>query len=149
MSTPTEAVESASNSLRIADAKPPPKAKFGRSKATNHKDLLPHIADGRQAQARRFRDLVRSMISDAGGVENCTEVRLGLIRRLAAATVLSEEIEGKAVNGEVIDLGAFCQLASTTVRLATRLGIERVPRNVGPSLSDVIRQDWGGDHDRT
>jgi hypothetical protein len=81
------------------------------------------------------------MISDAGGVENCTEIRLGLIRRLAAATVLSEEIEGKAVNGEPVDLGAFCQLASTTVRLATRLGVGRVPRDVSPSLADIIRAD--------
>jgi hypothetical protein len=140
MSTTTEVVESA---LDMSPASSPPvssKAKNGRSRATNHRDLLPHIADGRHAQARRFRDLVRSMISDAGGVENCTEIRLGLIRRLAAATVLSEEIEGKAVNGEPVDLGAFCQLASTTVRLATRLGVERVPRNVGPSLADYLQQ---------
>jgi hypothetical protein len=140
MSTATEVVESA---LDMPSASPSPvssKAKNGRSRATNHRDLLPHIADGRQAQARRFRDLVRSMISDAGGVENCTEIRIGLIRRLAAATVLSEEIEGKAVNGEPVDLGAFCQLASTTVRLATRLGVERVPRNVGPSLADILRE---------
>jgi hypothetical protein len=107
------------------------KAKNGRARSTNHRDLLPHIADGRAPQARRFRDLVRSMISDAGGVENCTEVRLGLIRRLAAATVLSEEIEGRAVNGEPVDIGTFCQLASTTVRIAQRLGLdERVPRDV-------------------
>src|SRR5262249_52835449 len=105
----------------------------GRSRTTNHRDLLPHITDGRLPQARRFRDLVRSMIADAGGVENCSEVRLGLIRRLAAATVISEEIEGKAVNGEPIDIGEFCQLASTTVRLAQRLGVERIPREVGPT----------------
>ena len=37
-----------------------------------------------------------------------------------------EGSEAKAVNGEPIDLGAFCQLASTTVRLATRLGVERI-----------------------
>jgi hypothetical protein len=96
------------------------KAKHGRSAATNHRDLLPHIADGRQAQARRFRDLVRSMITDAGGISNCTEIRLGLIRRLAAATVLSEELEGKAVNGEAVDI--------TT------------PRDVSPSLADILRE---------
>jgi hypothetical protein len=83
------------------------------------------------------------MISDAGGVECCTEIRLGLIRRLAAATVLSEEIEGKAVNGEPVDVGTFCQLASTTVRLAQRLGIERVPRDVSPSLAEYLSQAHG------
>src|SRR5215831_21284511 len=97
------------------DGKPLPnangKAKHGRARATNHRDLLPHIADGRLPQARRFRDLVRAMIADAGGVEYCSEIRIGLIRRLAAATVLSEDIEAKAVNGEIIDIATFCQLA--------------------------------------
>ena len=59
-----------------------------------------------------------------------SEVRLGLVRRLAAATVLSEEVEAAVVNGERIDVSIFCQLASTTVRLAQRLGIERIPRTV-------------------
>src|SRR6516162_8430433 len=92
-----------------------------------------------RSKARRFRDLVRAMINEAGGLENCTEVRLGLIRRLAAATVLSEEIEGKAVNGEAVDIGTFCQLASTTVRLAMRLGIERIPREVVPDPLQYAR----------
>jgi hypothetical protein len=114
-------------------------AKNGRSKATNHRDLLPRIADGRATQARRFRDLVRAFIADAGGIEACSEVKLGLARRLAAATVLSEELEIKAVNGEPVDIGTFCQLASTTVRLSQRLGVERVARDIGPSLSDILR----------
>src|SRR5262249_4034587 len=100
---------------------PGAKAKNGRSRASNHRDLLPLIKDGRHSAARRFRDLIRAFISDAGGVENCSEIRLGMLRRLAAATVLSEELEGKAVNGEPVDVATFCQLASTTVRLAARL----------------------------
>ena len=55
--------------------------------------------------------------------------------------MLSEELEGKAVNGQQVDIGTFCQLASTTVRLAQRLGIERVPREVGPTLGDLLRHD--------
>jgi hypothetical protein len=62
------------------------------------------------------------------------------MRRLAAATVICEELEGKAVNGEPLDLSTFCQLASTTVRLASRLGVERVPRDVTPSLSEILQQ---------
>jgi hypothetical protein len=75
---------------------PGAKAKNGRSRASNHRDLLPHVADGRASAARRFRDLVRAFTSDAGGVENCSEIRLGMLRRLAALTVMSEEIEGRA-----------------------------------------------------
>jgi hypothetical protein len=128
----------ADSGLSVSDNK----AKHGRSKATNHKDLLPKINDGRHTQARRFRDLVRQIVADQGGDANCSEVKIGLARRLAAATVLSEEIEGKVVNGEPISIADFCQLASTTVRLATRLGVERVPRDISPTLADAIRQNW-------
>jgi hypothetical protein len=141
METATEPVEMLSGSgLALADQTVARRAKHGRSRATNHRDLLPYVKDGRLTEARRFRDLVRSMISDSGGVENCTEVRLGLIRRLAAATVMSEELEGQAINGEPVDIGTFCQLASTTVRLAQRLGIERVPKDITPSLTDILRE---------
>jgi hypothetical protein len=42
--------------------------KNGHAQATNHRDLLPHITHGRATQARRFRDLVRAFITDAGGL---------------------------------------------------------------------------------
>jgi hypothetical protein len=116
--------------------------KHGRAAATNHKDLLPNVKDGRERQARRFRDVVRQLIADAGGIENCSEVKLGLVRRLAAATVLSEDLEGQAINGEPVSISEFCQLASTSVRLATRIGIERVARDVGSSLGDLLRRDF-------
>jgi hypothetical protein len=144
------AVEAWNQGLNMPPTSPPSasgKAKSGRARATNHRDLLPRVTDGRAPQARRFRDLVRSMISDAGGVENCTEVRLGLIRRLAAATVLSEEIEGKAVNGQVVNINEFCQLASTTVRLASRLGLRREPRQVEETLGEYLFKHGVGAED--
>jgi hypothetical protein len=129
----------ADSSLPVAATPTNSKAKNGRARATNHRDVLPHIKDGRQTQARRFRDLVRALVSDSGGIANCSEIRLGMIRRLAAATVLSEDLETKAVNGEPIDVSTFCQLASTTVRLAQRLGIERIARDVGvPTLANYL-----------
>jgi hypothetical protein len=46
------------------------------------------------------------------------------------------------INGEAVDISTLCTLASTTVRLSQRLGLERVPRDAGPTLADVIREDW-------
>jgi hypothetical protein len=70
-------MESALNmSADSAPQIPVAKRTNGRARATNHRDALPHIKDGRQTQARRFRDLVRAFISDAGGIENCSEVKL-------------------------------------------------------------------------
>jgi hypothetical protein len=53
-----------------------------RSRLSNHTDVLPNL-DGRSAGARRFRDLVSSFIADMGGVQNCSEIKLALLRRLA------------------------------------------------------------------
>jgi hypothetical protein len=86
--------------------------------------------DGRSATERRFRDLVNAFIADMGGLDRCSEIRLGLPRRLAATTVQAEMLEAHMVNGEAIDIATLCTLASTTVRLSQRLGLERRTRNV-------------------
>src|SRR6476661_125380 len=108
-----------------------------RSAVTNHKDMLPGL-DGRSAMARRFRDLVNAFVADMGGLDRCSEVRLGLVRRLAATTVQAEMLEAEMVNGGAIDIATLCTLASTTVRLSQRLGLERRARNTTPSLSEYL-----------
>ena len=42
------------------------------------------------------------------------------------------------VNGEAIDIATLCTLASTTVRLSQRLGLERRTRDVTPSLNQYL-----------
>ncbi|MGE4255923.1 MAG: hypothetical protein AB7E84_12065 [Xanthobacteraceae bacterium] len=118
----------ASRNLTVAPKIAANKAK-GRSKTSNHQDYLPGL-DGRSSAARRFRDLVNAFVIDQGGIENCSEIKFGLLRRLAAATVQSELLEARMVNGEQVDVATLCTLASTTVRISSRLGIERVPKEV-------------------
>src|SRR5246500_810037 len=108
-----------------------------RSAVTNHTDLLPGL-DGRSASARRFRDLVTAFVVDMGGLDRCSEIRLGLLRRLAATTVQAEMLEARMVNGEAIDIAILCTLASTTVRLRQALGLERRTRDVTPSLGQYL-----------
>ena len=110
-----------------------------RSRVTNHADLLPGVK-GTSSGARRFRDLVNSFIADMGGPDRCSDIKLGLLRRLAAVTVQAEMLEAKMVNGEQVDIGMLCTLASTTVRLSQRLGLERVAKDVGMTLADYLRQ---------
>jgi hypothetical protein len=117
-----------------------PRHKKARSKITNHQDLLPGL-DGRSSAARRFRDLVSAYIVDMGGLDQCSEVKLGLLRQLAAVTVQAELLAAQMVNGVPVDIPTLCQLASTTVRLSTRLGIERIAKNIGPSFGDLLRDD--------
>jgi hypothetical protein len=56
----------------------------------------------------------------------------------AATTVQAEMLEARMVNGEAIDIATLCTLASTTVRLSQRLGLERRARNVTPSVGQYL-----------
>src|SRR5580765_8858967 len=123
-------IEATSSALRELPART-------RSAVSNHKDLLPGL-DGRSATARRFRDLVNAFVADMGGLDRCSEVRLGLVRRLAATTVQAEMLEARMVNGDAIDIATPCTLASTTGRLSQRLGLERRARNVTPSVTQYL-----------
>src|SRR5262245_24769834 len=116
-----------------------PRAPALRARITNHKDLLPGL-DGRTSAARRFRDLVSSYIADMGGIDRCSEIKLGLLRRLAAATMQAELLEARMVHGEQIDVGRPCTLGSTTGRIASRLGVERRAKNDTPSVKDYLEQ---------
>jgi hypothetical protein len=108
-----------------------------RSRVTNGQELLPGI-DGRSLQARRYRDLVANLVSDAGGIEIIAEARLQLIRRFSALAVLAENLEAKIAMGEDINLAEHCVIGSTLVRLASRLGINRNSKNVTPVLRDYL-----------
>jgi hypothetical protein len=100
-----------------------------RARVTNHRDALPGL-DGRSASARRYRDFINSFITDLGGLDAISEIKLGLLRRLAATTIQAELVEARMVNGEQIDVAVLCTLASVTVRLSQRLGLERVARPI-------------------
>jgi hypothetical protein len=102
-----------------------------RSRLTNGTALLPDI-DGRSAIARRFKDIASRILADQGGADQCSETRVQLVRRFAAAAVLAEQMESRLANGEQIDIQQHALLCSTLTRLAQRIGIERRARDVTP-----------------
>jgi hypothetical protein len=114
--------------------------RFGRSKVSNSPDLLLG-KDARSVTARRFRDLVTQLLADAGGVENCSTAKILLLRRLAACSVLAEMMEARAVDGEDVNIGEICTLASTTVRLTARVGLSRHKKNITPTLDAYMEED--------
>jgi hypothetical protein len=99
--------------------------------------VLPGI-DGRTLVARRYREVAAAILVDQGGGDRCSEARKQLIRRFAAAAVLAEQLESRLVNGEAIDIQEHATLSSILVRLASRIGINRIPKEVTPDLLDYI-----------
>jgi hypothetical protein len=109
-----------------------------RSRVSNGKVILPGLIDGRSEIARRYRDISSAIVTDMGGADHCSESRKQLIRRFSAAAVLAEQMESKLANGEEIDAGVHCQLSSTMVRIAHRIGIARIPRDAGTLDNDDV-----------
>ena len=99
-----------------------------RSRVTNHKDLLPDV-DGRTTIARRYRDIMAAVIVDQGGLDHLSEARLQF-RRFTACACLAENMEARLARGEALDLGEYSTLTSTMVRVAQRIGINRMARPV-------------------
>ena len=112
-----------------------------RSRVTCGKCLLP-LVDGRSLLALRYRDIVARLVVDQGGDDRAgddlPEARLQLIRRFAGCCVLAEQIEAKLVVEEPIKPEEYSQLISSLVRVASRIGLDRVPKNITPSLRQYL-----------
>ena len=109
----------------------------GRSALSNGTITLPET-DNRLRSVRRYRDLVRAIVADQGGEDRLSETRRTLIRRFAAGAVFAEQIEAKFAAGEEISSADWAVIASTLVRIAQRIGIDRRAKDITPSLRDVM-----------
>jgi hypothetical protein len=115
----------------------------GRSRVTNGNVLLPGI-DGRSVWARRCRDVIDLHLSDLGGADNLSEAEKSIVRRCAALTVELEHLEFLfATNGEAApeQLMLYQTCANSLRRHLETIGIKRRPRDVGPSLGDMLRSE--------
>jgi hypothetical protein len=107
------------------------------SRASNGGDVLANVK-GRLASVRRYRDIIRALMADQGHAAQCSEVRKQLFRRFAAAAVLAEQLEARYARGEEIDIAAHALLASTMVRIARCIDIDRPAKNTTRSLRDYL-----------
>jgi hypothetical protein len=148
MDDPNTIRQNGAESVNIPQATPKPQAArpklsprsvTNRSRISNGQEILPGV-DQRLAIARRYRDLVAQIAIDQGGPDRCSETRMQLIRRFASGAVLAEALEARLARGENVDISEYALLSSTLVRLANRIGIERVARDISPTLSDILRR---------
>jgi hypothetical protein len=78
-----------------------------RSRVTNGTELLRNI-DGRSPLARRFRDVLRGLLVE---FDVDTEAGHILLRQATFLTLLSEQLQTRIVNGEIIDTRVVVNLA--------------------------------------
>jgi hypothetical protein len=93
------------------------------------------------AWARRFHDLVLGHVADAGGRPLLSEAQFALCKRAAGLECELEQMEGRMSQGVEVDLDRYGRAASHLRRILETLGLERKPKQIGPTLGDLLRQD--------
>jgi hypothetical protein len=107
---------------------------FGRKKRFKRapRDLVP--IDKASAAARFFAKMVREIEVDlgAGSRRNLSRIECELVRAFAGAATQLRYLNHQVLLGEgsEIDLAGFSQLASTMLRIGSRLGTERRGKQV-------------------
>jgi hypothetical protein len=93
----------------------------------------------RQNRARKqFDAIARGIASDLGGESRLSTVQKQLVEAFAGAAIHVHDKNARLLLGEEVDLVEHCQAISTLVRVAQRIGLHRVARNITPHLSDYL-----------
>jgi hypothetical protein len=119
----------------------------GRSAVTNGKRL--HVVKtGDVKWARRFRDILAEILSDMGGHDSgLSEAQRQLARRCTTIAIACERMEGEAAAGNEINLEVYGALTDRLGRCFQRLGLKRQPRDVTPTLADLLHAPADEDTD--
>ena len=86
-----------------------------------------------------YAKLVRDVEADLGGRRHLSRIESELIRGFAGSA-RCQYMNVQVALGEIseIDLGGYATLASTMLRIGSRLGLRRVPRDVTPNLDQYL-----------
>lgn len=93
--------------------------------------------DGRTKARRQFDAIVNAIASDLGGANRLSTVQSHLIEGFAGAAVIVHDLNAKMLLGKQVDLLQYGSAVSTLVRLASRVGLGRVAKDI-PPLRDYL-----------
>jgi hypothetical protein len=110
-----------------------------RSKrATKPQLLMRSRLDGRTNAAKYFDQLVSDIESDLNR-DQLSAIERQLVEAFAGAAVTLQHLNTQLALGQQIDVSQHAQCVGAMVRVATRLGLSRRSRDIGPTLSDILR----------
>ena len=107
---------------------------YRKHRATKPQLLTRDKLDGRSNAARLFDRLVADIQADLGGADRLSRIELALVEAFAGASVTLHHLNSKLLLGEQIDFASHAHAVSALVRVASRLGTARRPRDVGPPV---------------
>ena len=102
------------------------------------RDLVP-LGDT-SGPARFFKKMVRDIEADLGGRRELTRIEGELVRAFCGSATMLQYQNVQLALGEVseVDPTAYATMASTMLRIGSRLGLRRRGRDVTPSLDAYL-----------
>jgi hypothetical protein len=94
--------------------------------------------DGRTRARKQFDAIASGVAVDLGGSDHLSTVQKHLAEAFAGIAIVVQSVNAKLLAGEEIDITDACQASSTLVRIAARIGVNIVPRDITPTLSDIL-----------
>lgn len=113
-----------------------------RSDADKGKTRLLCLADldGRTRAAQAVSRVIESLTADLGGDDILSTGERLLVRKVAMAAAMSEDLAARWLSGEPVDPTTFCTLSNAERRLLETVGLKRRIRNVTPNLQSYLDQ---------
>lgn len=97
--------------------------------------------DRRTLASRKFSAIASGIAADLGGEDHLSTVQHHLIEAFAGAALHVHDLNARLLLGQQVDIVEHSQAISSMVRIASRIGINRVARDVTPSLDDILRDE--------
>jgi hypothetical protein len=117
-----------------------------RSKKATRPQLLTRSSlDGRTNAARYFDKLAADIEADLGGRDQLSAIERALVEAFAGSYVSLCHLNAQLALGQPIDLSQHSQCVGAMVRVASRLGLQRRAKDVGPTLSEYLRSQYPDD----
>jgi hypothetical protein len=127
---------------RIGDSKVRPAANAMTMASGNGRGkvrlLTRRNIDGRTQAARQFSAIAEAICRDLGGEDRLSALQKHLIEAFAGAALCVHTLNAKLLLGQPVDVTEVSQVCSAMVRIASKLGCDRVPRDV-TTLGDILK----------
>jgi hypothetical protein len=94
--------------------------------------------------ARFFGRMVRAIETDLGGRRQLSRIETELVHAFAGAATAVNYLNRQVIlgDGSEVDLASFATLASTMLRIGSRLGLQRRSKDITPteSVHEIIQE---------
>lgn len=103
--------------------------------------------DNRTMLARKWRNTFASIVEDLGGIERTSTLEQQLMRRCATLSVVAEKLESDWLATSNFDADLYVLISNTLQKIAAKLGLKRIPKDITPSSLDEYIKASGLDVD--